>query len=181
MAINSVSGPLINDTTLTALAAFNTNGILTQIAADSFVGRTLIAGSNKVSITDGNGVLGNPTVDVSPANIFAGLNTSSLSEGTNLYFTDERAQDAVGTILTDSSTIDFTYNDTANTIIATAITQLSITSDASGLKLSEDQESPGNTKLYGTDGSGVKGWYAQPSSGGGLTYTQTRSVASWGG
>jgi len=38
--------------------------------------------------------------------------TTALSEGTNLYFTDERAQDAVGTILGTG----FTYNDPANTI-----------------------------------------------------------------
>ena len=40
---------------------------------------------------------------------------------------------------------------------------MSLTSDASGLKLSGDSATPGNSKLYGTDGSGVKGWYDQPS------------------
>lgn len=45
--------------------------------------------------------------------------TDALPEGvTNLYFTDERAQDAVGSALTDSSNIDFTYNDAGNTITA---------------------------------------------------------------
>ena len=43
--------------------------------------------------------------------------------------------------------------------------QMSITSDASGLKLSGDSATPGNNKLYGTDGSGAKGWYAQPTGG----------------
>jgi hypothetical protein len=33
------------------------------------------------------------------------------------------------------------------------------------IQLSGDSVSPGNTKLYGTDGSGVKGWYAQPGGG----------------
>jgi hypothetical protein len=33
-------------------------------------------------------------------------------------YTDEQAQDAVGSILTDTATIDFTYNDAANTISA---------------------------------------------------------------
>lgn len=36
-------------------------------------------------------------------------------------YTDELAQDAVGGILTDSSTVDFTYNDAGNTISAAVI------------------------------------------------------------
>lgn len=36
-------------------------------------------------------------------------------------YTDEEARDAVGGILTDSATIDFTYNDGANTITADVI------------------------------------------------------------
>lgn len=80
-------------------------------------------------------------------------------------YTDELAQDAVGTILTDSDTIDFTYNDAGNTITAITKQQMSITSDASGLKLSGDATSPGNNKVYGTDGSGAKGWYNTSSGG----------------
>lgn len=52
-----------SDTTLTALAAYNTNGILTQTSADTFTGRTLTAGAG-ITITNGNGVSGNPTVAV---------------------------------------------------------------------------------------------------------------------
>lgn len=44
--------------------------------------------------------------------------TTDLAEGTSLYFTDERAQDAVGTILTNTATINLTYNDAGNTISA---------------------------------------------------------------
>jgi hypothetical protein len=35
------------------------------------------------------------------------------------------------------------------------------------LQLSGDSASPGNSQLYGTNSSGTKGWYAQPSSGAG--------------
>ena len=50
------------DATLAAFAAYNTNGLLTQTAADTFTGRTLTAPAAGITITDGDGVLGNPTL-----------------------------------------------------------------------------------------------------------------------
>lgn len=66
-------------------------------------------------------------------------NTDGLTEGsTNLYFTAERAEDAVGAILTDTATVDFTYTDngaSAGTITADVILKAtnSYLSSASGL------------------------------------------------
>ena len=56
------------DPTLTALAAHNANGILTQTAADTFTGRTITGTANQVTVTNGNGVAGNPTLSL-PQNI----------------------------------------------------------------------------------------------------------------
>lgn len=49
------------DATLTALAAYNTNGFITQTAADTFAGRSVVAGTG-VTVINGDGVSGNPTV-----------------------------------------------------------------------------------------------------------------------
>ena len=52
------------DATLNALAAYNTNGMLTQTAADTFAGRTITGTSNKIVVTNGDGVSGNPTLNI---------------------------------------------------------------------------------------------------------------------
>lgn len=49
------------------------------------------------------------------------LTTSDVPEGTGAYFTDERAQDAVASALTDTATIGWTYNDPAGTILASIV------------------------------------------------------------
>lgn len=52
---------------------------------------------------------------------FVLLDTDDVAEGSNLYFTNERAQDAVGSILTDSASIDLAYDDAVGTITAALI------------------------------------------------------------
>jgi hypothetical protein len=68
------------DATLTALAAHNTNGILTQTAADTFAGRTITGTANQVTVTNGNGVAGNPTLSL-PQNIHTGASPTFAGVG----------------------------------------------------------------------------------------------------
>ena len=53
------------DATLNALAAYNTNGILVQTAADTFTGRTITGPAAGITVTNGDGVGGNPTLALS--------------------------------------------------------------------------------------------------------------------
>ena len=51
--------------------------------------------------------------------------------------------------------------------------QMSIANDASGLKLSGDSASPGNSKYYGTNSGGTKGFHDLPSGGGSTSWGST--------
>lgn len=49
---------------LNALAAYNTNGLITQTAANTYTGRTITGTASRLSVTNGDGVSGNPTLDI---------------------------------------------------------------------------------------------------------------------
>lgn len=52
---------------LAAIEALNTNGILTRTASNTWAARTITGTANKVDVTNGNGVSGNPTLTIPDA------------------------------------------------------------------------------------------------------------------
>ena len=109
------------DATLTALSAYNTNGVLTQTAADTFVGRTITGTTDKISVTNGDGVAGNPTISL-PNNIV--VTTSITVPNTGLLIADTAGSDFLtikpGTNLSVNRTLTLTTGDADRTLTMTA-------------------------------------------------------------
>lgn len=49
---------------LQAFGGYNTNGLITQTAANTYTGRTITGTSGDIVVTNGDGVSGNPTLDI---------------------------------------------------------------------------------------------------------------------
>ena len=77
-----------------------------------------------------------------------------LFEGDITQYTDELAQDAVGNILTDSTTIDFTYNDTTPSISADVkLNSIDATHLANNINVSKFTNDSGYITLADVDGT----------------------------
>ena len=104
------------------------NDFLSKVSLNDQVGdyleNKIIGTANKIEVSVLNdGIDEDLQINIGNDVFDKSINTTdNITEGTtNLFFTNERAQDAVGNSLTDSSNIDLVYNDAANTISADLI------------------------------------------------------------
>lgn len=97
-------------------------------------------GSGNITFAVGDWVVYNGTVwqksvnsnAVASVNGFTGavvLDTDDIAEGTALYFTDERAQDAVGSMVTNSSKVSLTYVDGTPSLTADIVSNSLVNAD----------------------------------------------------
>lgn len=74
---------------------------------------------------------GSPVTSVNGQTGVVVLNTSHISENTNLYFTDERAQDAIGAMVANSSKVSLTYVDGTPSLTADIVAGSLVNADIS--------------------------------------------------
>jgi hypothetical protein len=93
------------DNTLDALAGYNTNGLLTQTAADTFTGRTITGAANQITVTNGDGVAGNPTLSI-PRQLILGQDATASS---SVVFVEDSDNGGNTVVLTVPASIGTSY------------------------------------------------------------------------
>ena len=72
--ITSVFQPIDSD--LTALAAMSSTGFVARTAAATYAERTITGTTGQITVTNGDGVSGNPTLSLTTANVVANLSVT---------------------------------------------------------------------------------------------------------
>jgi hypothetical protein len=166
---------------LQAFSNLASTGLVVRDGIGSVISRSLIAGTG-MTVSNGDGISGNPTVALTNTAVSPGTYGSSTSSPVFTVNQQGQITSSSSAVITPQwSSITSTpttlsgYGITDAVPITRTVTGLNSVSGGGALSgnislsLLNDVLAPGVGKYYGTDGSGTRGWYT--SSGGG-TVTQ---------
>jgi hypothetical protein len=168
--------PLSNN--LTGLAGLGTSGLIVNQTGGAYVSRSIVAG-NGLTVTNGDGTSGNPTVAMPNQSVTPG--TYGSSSAVPVITVDQQGRIASISTATGISTSWSNITGTPTTLSGYGITdavptsrtvsgQYSVTGGGAlssniVLNLVGDTNAPGNSKYYGTDNLGSRGWYTLTGGG----------------
>lgn len=158
------------------------NLYFTDERVDDRVAALIRGGTGIAWIYDDNLGTFTPTVTLAP------FSTTDLMEGSNLYFTNERADDRVSSLIQDGTGLSWTYNDVANTLtgnVSLSGFSTSNLSEGSNLYYTDERVDDRVAALI-LNGTGLS-WNYNDASGtftgnvGGLTTSQfaSASISQW--
>ncbi len=125
ISYNGSYQPLDGD--LTALAALATTGVMARTAANTYTMRTVTGTTGKVTVTNGDGVSGNPTITIADALDLGGNTSVEIPNGAG-----GTTVDAAGEVCVDTTSKTLNFYDGAAEKVLTPVMSKSITIESPG-------------------------------------------------